>query len=274
MAEVADHFERPLRQRFTEFIRNRNQRALSIIETLQTMRMRGWTAFLFGGIPRGIFDSGRNYRPRDLDLVFDDEHFSYFESAFEHFLERRNNYGGLRMRIRGLSVDAWPLSATWAFREGCVKEPSFERLPRTTFLNIDGLIVEAISQKGKKRRIYEAGFLKGWNSKTLDINLRENPHPGICVARTLHISRHYGFKISHQLSFYLWEVLSTLPLTKIQSAQVSHYGTVEFDVQELQQIRQRLEKHLSLSPLFPLALFPTSAVQNELPLRLDGTRSW
>jgi len=269
MAEVSESFEETLRQKFADFVSNRNPGVLSVLHTLQTMRMRGWTAFVFGGIPRGVFDDGRRYRPRDLDLVFDDEHFGYFESAFEHCLERRNSYGGLRLRINDMAVDAWPLSATWAFREGLVKNPSFEKLPSTTFLNIDGVIVEAVAPRFKKRRVYEAGFFAGWNERTLDINLRENPHPGICVARTFHISKRYGFKVSHRLSMYLWQVLVTRPLAEVETAQASHYGRVEFGADQLGRIRQRLEKHLNSSSLFPFALFTLPAVQGEFRLRLD-----
>ena len=267
MAKVAESFEQTLRQKFAEFVTKRNAGVSSVIDTLQTMRMRGWTAFVFGGIPRGVFDDGRRHQPRDLDLVFDDEHFVYFESAFEHCLQRKNSYGGLRLRINNMVVDAWPLSGTWAFREGLVKHPSFENLPSTTFLNIDGVIVEAVVPPFKKRRVYEAGFFTGWNERTLDINLMENPHPGICVARTLHISKRYGFKVSHRLAMYLLQILTTRSVREIESAQASHYGRVEFDLDHLGRIRQRLEKHLNSSSLFPFALFALPTVQGELHLK-------
>src|SRR5262249_49920409 len=135
----------------------------------------------------------------------------------------------------------------------------FEKLPRTTFLNIDGIIVEAVVPKGRARRVYESGFFEGWNERTLDINLRENPHPGICVARTLHISKRHGFKVSHRFSMYLWQVLATRPLKEVETAQASHYGRVEFGHEQLDRVRQRLEKHLNSDSLFPLALFHVPA---------------
>jgi len=224
---------------------------------------------MFGGIPRGVFDDGKKYQPRDLDLVFDDEHFAYFESAFEHCLEGRNSYGGLRLRINDMAVDAWPLSATWAFREGHVKHPSFEKLPSTTFLNIDGVVLEAVSPPGRRRRVYEAGFFAGWRQRTLDINLRENPHPGTCVARTLRISKQYGFRISHRLSMYLWDLLATRPLVEFEAAQAKHYGQVEFRSKELADIRRQLESHLTSCSLFPFAPFSMRLDQIEFRLRPD-----
>ncbi len=261
MAETRQCFEQRLRQRFAEFISRRNANVQPVLGALDKLRVRGWTAFVFGGIPRGVFDRGRRYQPRDLDLVFDDEHFASFESAFEHCVQRRNSYGGLRLVIENAAVDAWPVSATWAFREGHVKDPSFERLPLTTFLNVDAVVVEAVSQRGKKRRLYEAGFFQGWRDRTLDINLRQNPYPAICVARTLRISRTYGFKISHRLCMYLWHLLATYPPAEFEAAQFRHYGEVDFRTEELVSMRSRLEQHLVSSALFSFALFPTEPEQ-------------
>ncbi len=269
MVEATESLERKLRHKFSQFVSSRNEGVASVLDTLSKMRMRGWTAFVFGGIPRGVFDNGRHYQPRDLDLVFEDEHFDYFESAFEHCLQKRNSYGGLRLQISGTSVDAWPLSATWAFREGYVERPSFETLPKTTFLNIDGIIVEAVVKPGRKRRVYESGFFTGWKKRILEINLRDNPHPAICVVRTLHISKRYGFKISHRLSMYLWQMLTAMPLRELELAQANHYGRVEFDCDSLETFTEQLENHLDSSSLFPFALFPTPAVQGEFHLRVE-----
>ena len=259
--------DRALRQLFSQFVSRRDARITTLMDTVRIMRERGWTAFAFGGTPRGVFDSGRHYHPRDLDLVFDDEHFPFFESAFERHILRRNRFGGLHLRIDHLAIDAWPLSATWAFREGIVHQAVFENLPKTTFLNIDGIIIEVAPQRGKARRVYEAGFFEAWRNRTLDINLRENPFPALCVVRTLQISLRFGFRLSLRLAMYLSEAMHGLSPADLESAQLSHYGTAEFSIQKLQKIRERLYKHLATGALFPLALFPVRPDQLELPVR-------
>ena len=272
MAEKSESLERQLRRQITEFVSRSNPAVQSVIDTLGKLRTRGWTAFIFGGIPRGVFGQGRRYQPRDLDLVFDDEHFEYFESAFEHCIQRRNNYGGLRLRMGDAAVDAWPLHGTWAFRQGYVDGPSFERLPATTFLNIDAIVVEAVPAPGKKRRVYECGFFSGWSERTLEINLEMNPHPGICVARTLRISRRYGFRLSNRLAMYVWRMLATSPLEDISAAEAKHYGRVEFSVENLRGIRQRLENHLTHNPPSPATLFPIPPEQCELRFACNRRR--
>ena len=253
--------EQRLRNRFAAFVTRRGGRLETLIETADIFRARGWTAFAFGGAPRGVYDKGNQYSPRDVDLVFDDSHFSFCESAFESYFLRRNSYGGLRLQIKNLAVDAWPLSATWAFREGYVQNPSFEKLPCTSFLNVDGIIIELIPAKGKRRRVYECGFFSGWESQTLDINLVKNPHPSICVVRTLHISKAFGFRLSPRLAVYMWDMLGRLTVGALEMAQLKHYGHIEFEARALLKHRQLLERHLNTSPLLPIALFPPEQME-------------
>lgn len=255
--------ERKLRSRFADFISRRGGRMATLMETISTMRSRGWTAFAFGGIPRGVFENGRKYRPRDFDLVFDDEHFSSFESAFEHYIVRHNSYGGLRLNVKGLAIDAWPLSKTWAFREGWRGEPSFQKLPSTTFLNVDGIVVEVTPSKGKQRRVYENGFFQGWKEKTLDINLQANPYPSICVVRTLRMSKEFEFCLSRRLAYYVWEMLNRIAMPVFQRAQLNHYGVVDFDSVALRAIQKKLEKYLEGGSLFPMTPFPVRPEQLE-----------
>lgn len=236
----------------------------TLIETVQLMKSRGWTAFVFGGTPRGVYDNGRSYQPRDLDLVFDDEDFLSFESAFDQYIIRTNSYGGLRLNVNGLSIDAWSLGNTWAFREGRLKNPSFENLPATTFLNVDGIVVELNPRKGKGRRVYERGFFNGWQQKTLDINLRENPHPPICVVRTLYMSKRFGFRLSQRLAKYLYEMLEKFELVQFEKAQLKHYGNIEFSIRALMGIQLALEDKLAVNSLFPISIFPVRPEQLEL----------
>jgi hypothetical protein len=283
MAKVAPgDFTRVLRDRFSVFVSQRVDRPSALSEVIRLVRQRGLTAFAFGGIPRGLLHHGGLYQPRDLDLVFDDNHFEFFESAFSEFIQRRNSYGGLKLRIQGMAVDAWPLGATWAFRTGLCSEPSFEKLPLTTFLNVDGVVVELAPEKGKARRIYEAGFFSAWKQRVLDINLRDNLHPSVCVARTLSIAERFGFRISHDLAAYVWEMLTTIPMEELLSGQANHYGQVSYSADKLGILRQSLAEYISSSSLLPFSLFPVVIDQMELPFTeefaaeagLGTDRSW
>jgi hypothetical protein len=263
-----------LKKQFDAFLHRRKDDGKVVDEIASIFRARGWKVFAFGGTPRGVYDSGKNYSPRDLDLVFDDNHFESFESAYERFILRKNSFGGLKLKIENIIIDAWPLSATWAFRKGYVKNPSFENLSATTFLNIDGIIIEFAPKTLKHRKVYECGFFDCWNSKVLDINLEQNPFPSICVARTLTISRHFGFVLSTRLSMYLYDMLSRISLSAIENAQIKHYGRVKFDFSELREIRIKIGAYLSDNTVKPLALFPPRLDQPDLFKPLKQEPCW
>ncbi|MGC3958566.1 MAG: hypothetical protein QM813_11675 [Verrucomicrobiota bacterium] len=253
-----------LKERFHRFLHRRKDDGKVVDEIARQFRSRGWTVFAFGGTPRGVYDSRKTYTPRDLDLVFEDDHFESFESAYSKNILRKNNFGGIKLQIQHVVIDAWPLSATWAFRNGYVKNPSWNNLPATTFLNLDGIIIEFAPQVLKNRVIYESNFFSGWNSKTLEINLVQNPFPAVCVARTLTISRNFGFLISAGLAFYLYEILNKIAFSSIEGAQRKHYGQVKFEFKELRQIGRKIEKYLSGNITKPLALFPPRLSQPDL----------
>jgi hypothetical protein len=255
-----------LRKQFKAFVSSRGPASHPLLATLNFLRSEKCTAFTFGGIPRGVLDEGSKYNPRDLDLVFDDEHFGVFESAFRNYVERRNNYGGLKLNYGGLTIDAWPLSSTWAFRQGLVKDISFEKLPSTVFLNIDAVIVEATAARGKTRRVYESGFFKAWASGILDVKLIENPHPAICFARTLHLAKRFGFKLSPLLATYMWRMFEETPIGGLLAAQEKHYGRVEFEPTELYEVFKKLKKGLAADFPTAVAIFPVRRRQIDLAL--------
>jgi hypothetical protein len=263
-----------LKKQFDDFLHRRKDEGKVVDEIASTFRARGWKVFAFGGTPRGVYDSGKNYTPRDLDLVFDDNDFESFESAYERYILRKNTFGGLKLKIENIVIDAWPLSATWAFRNGYVKNPSFKNLPATTFLNIDGIIIEFAPKILKQRQVFELGFFEGWNSKTIDINLKRNPFPAICIARTLVISRHFGFYISTNLAIYLWDMLGRISLSAIEGAQKKHYGHIKFDFRELRAIRLKINGYLKSESIKPLALFDTRPVQADLFDSLKASSCW
>src|SRR5690606_34714943 len=100
-------------------------------------------AFIFGGVARDLFlrDAGLINRVsdfRDIDVVVDDSSFYRLQESWSEYVARVNRFGGLQLNVNSFVFDVWPLSGTWAFRKGYLGQPSFEALPRTGFLNIDG----------------------------------------------------------------------------------------------------------------------------------------
>lgn len=240
-----------LRAAASDFVQKHEVRARPLADQA---RDRGWSVFAFGGVPRGLESKGATYVPRDLDLVFDDSHFQEFAEIFAKEVVRRTRFGGLHLLFNGLEIDAWPLSKTWAFREGLVSEAIFERLPETTFLNFDGIVLQFATRPGQARRVYAQGLEKARKRRALDIELEANPFPALCVVRTLRLSAEHQLPITPRLAHYCWTELVRRESAEFLNAQASHYNAIIFNQATLSRIRQRLERHLEISPLFDFAL--------------------
>ncbi len=236
-----------LRAAASDFVQQHETRARPLAEKA---RERGWSVFVFGGVPRGLVESGGRYIPRDLDLVFDDAAFEGFASEFASSITRRTRFGGLHLCLNGLQVDAWPLSATWAFREKLVEQASFANLPQTTFLNCDGIVLQFATRRGQARAVYAQGLEKTKERGALDIELLPNPFPSLCVVRSLRMASNRLLPLAPRLAEYCWRELATRDLTDFVSVQCSHYGSVSFTEASLRRIRARLERHLDKMPLF------------------------
>lgn len=272
MVEVmSSDSKRKLRKQFSKFVVRHDCGVGAYARAFRVIRDREWKVFAFGGTPRGVFEYGHRYIPRDLDLVISDEHFPPFEFAFKSHIIRTNRFGGLNIRFGNVLIDAWPLSATWAFREKHISEVSFENLPKTTFLNIDSIAIEIIPTKGCARKIHESGFFSALKSRTLDISMEVNPFPALCAIRNLQMSRRFGLKLSHRLAFYTFEMLSNIPLNDFLKVQISHYKNVVFDANSINQIRKKLENGLASIDGHSVAIFPTRPKQMELGLDWESS---
>jgi hypothetical protein len=187
----------------------------------------GWHLLLFGGTLRDLCVTW-SAAPRDLDFVVPGASVEELRAAFANHIERQTRFGGLRLRIGALPVDIWPLEKTWAFAQALVPGRDPEDLTRTTFLSVEAIVVEVQTRPGRPRQFYSGGFFESFASSVLEINLRENPYPALCVVRTLRTARKLGFSIGPQLATYLVDYCARLPMEKLEEAQLSHYGRVCF----------------------------------------------
>lgn len=252
MAEKTSSIGPRLRRSFTDFLARQRENAGALLDAV---RERRWKAFVFGGTPRGVMQEGPGYRPRDLDIVFDDADFEKFAATFSEHITRRTRFGGLHLRIKNTEVDAWPLSATWAFREGLISDVSFKSLPRTAFFNADAIVV-ALTPEARGREFYEAGFERAWRDGALDINLKTNPFPALCVVRAFRLASSFRFHFTPKLVEYLAEHFDNLTEKELTQVQESHYGTIYFPSNRLTQLRRLTISHWKNTPLLPFQPFP------------------
>lgn len=247
--------EQDLRTKFRKF-RYRQRNYLNAIE--QEASRQRWDVFCFGGVPRGGMFS-EHYKPRDLDLVFSDDSFGRFAHTFKKEIVKENRFGGLKLEIAGIEVDAWPISSTWAFKSGHIPDVCFENLPKTTFFNIDGIVAELVSS-GHARRVFEHGYRDAVSRKTLEINLFQNPFPQLCAIRALRLAQNYDLWWSGDLAHYVHTIVTQSKIRDLLKFENDHYGETIFTRNTYTSLTKHLEYHFSNfdeaeTPVFQAELF-------------------
>jgi len=236
--------EKELADKLARFLKTRSP----IAKAIQRVRAGMWQSYLFGGVLRDIF------RPdplvpgvRDVDFVINDEDFNRFHWHLRAFVVSRNRFGGLRLRIGRVPVDAWSLKQTWAFRQGFVAVRSFRSLTETTFLNIDGIVADISYARRGSPEVYARGYLAAFKNNVLDIELRENPFPSLVAVKALRAMYRYKLGINRPLADYISWVLENVGFEKFESEQRRHYGRALVSGERLSLLAASLQRYLRYS---------------------------
>jgi hypothetical protein len=201
-----------------------------ILQTLHEIKEHKWPAVIFGGTIRSLLlGSGKNRRPRDIDIVLNSVSINKIESLFSESIIRQTRFGGVKIQRDDLEFDLWPIDKTWAYVKDNSKTRTYENLPKTTFLNIEAIAIDIWPQRGHKRSIYtdNDSFFYAILSKTLEINREENPFPMLCVVRSLIMATKLRFKLGSNLSKYIEKYGSMASSNELEEVQLKHYGKVK-----------------------------------------------
>jgi hypothetical protein len=193
--------------------------------------------------------------------VVNDESIDAIADAFGKSEEDRNRFGGLALDFDGWKVDIWALEETWAFKQ----QPSFfrgvkaiEALPKTTFLNVEGIAVELNPSPGQARKIYEHEFFDALQQQTLDINFELNPYPDFCLLRTFLTAFELRFALSFQLLQYIWDHVQDDDIDslvdRLVALQSENYGIVRLNRKWLIESMHEIRNHLDTDKEVPLHL--------------------
>lgn len=212
-----------LRDRVNSFLTRRTKQRKTLIDAIEALKGCQFPAFVFGGALRDLILRPRRTLPRDVDIVIEQLRRPVFESLFGPHIRRKTRFGGYHLNIHGWKFDLWPLAETWAFREKLIGEINFENLTKTTFLNIEAIVVRLDSQQFRAREIYSNGFFEAVLEKKLEINLEENPFPILCVLRSLTMAARLDFTIGPRLARYILEVGRKTTPEELCELQWSHY---------------------------------------------------
>lgn len=210
---------------------------LGVFEDLRRFKIH---AVVFGGTLRSLLVSrvfqSKPGRPRDIDIVVSGATIAQLEEQFGETGARRTRFGGLRLRRSIWQFDVWPVGETWAFKHAHVGGMAdFAGLPKTTTFNLEAVAVEAWPHSGRRRTLYSGNdqFFQGILSRTIELNLADNPFPELTVVRGVIMASETRFQIGPRLAAYIGEVGPSMNEGAVERIQVGHYGHVRMDSRKL-----------------------------------------
>lgn len=225
--------EEILREHVSRFMTRTSRLRAPLITALNRLAERNLPAVIFGGAARDLMVHGPGTEPRDVDVVVDGSSVDELSEIFGDVVVRRTRFGGLSLNVRGWTIDVWPLMDTWGLREFHKGSADFEALTRTTFLNVEAVVVDLTPLSNRARRIHAYGFFEGVQARTIDINLYENPFPDLCAIRALVTASKLKFHLTTKLANYILKRFSETPLEQFVHIQLTHYGAAKLDVETM-----------------------------------------
>lgn len=254
---MGNQYESRLVRRFTDFLAipatPTPAHRFAILEVLDRFMSRKWRSYVVGGTLRDIMLAPAWAFPRDIDIVVDGPTREDMEGVLADLTVRRTRFGGLHLvkpfvddsgaRQSGeILLDVWRLEDTWGIRANGFA-PTIENFVRTPFLNIDSVAIELCSRT-TYRQIVEHGFFRSLATRTLEINYEPNPFPLLCIVRALIMAAKLRFSLGPALAGFVLGYSRWGSLEDLVSAQISHYGRVRCEADELlswmREIRSRV----------------------------------
>lgn len=163
------------------------------IEFFKYMEKR-YRVIVFGGSVRDYLIYGQKSKIRDVDLVISglEDVFLLNKLLGKYFDANEwscNQFGGVKIRTNGLTLDCWRLEDTYAFRKDKVKIGVVQLLD-TPMLNIDRYAYDMST------RSYVAGCNKKVFPAEVDFNLYVNELLELNLVRALVYSKKYNLELS------------------------------------------------------------------------------
>jgi|ERR1019366_1741183 hypothetical protein len=253
-----------LQNRVSRFLSSRARLKAPLIDVLRRFSERRLSAVIFGGTLRDLMVHGPRTEPRDVDVVVDGASVQDLAKLFQDVVVRRTRFGGLHLNVRGWMVDVWPLSDTWALRELGVGSRDFQALTRTTFLNVEAVVIDLTNRRRIGRQIYSSGFFEAIRARILDINLEENPFPELSAIRTLVTASTLKYGMTKRLARYVVHHVTNAPLEYSVDVQLSHYGRARLDTDTIHAWLKIIRGQINTQSVIRVPLEPA-----QLPLWKD-----
>jgi len=188
-----------LESEVSDFLSSNNASVKSISETVIEPLSTVGEVFIIGGLIRDIAFYGKDERPvSDIDFVVRGNPSKVSKLA-QSLEATPNRFGGFGVKTGKFEVDFWCWSKTWAKTQGLVQLRKTKDICATTFFDWDAIVYS--TKSGKIEAI--DGYLARLHSRTLEINLLENPSKKGSLVRALRRLRMWDAKAGPKLRHFI-----------------------------------------------------------------------
>ena len=160
----------------------------------------GNNLYILSGINRDFLLYKEKCDVRDIDFVVDSK-IEISDSLLKKYQGKINSFGGVKLNVRGISIDLWSLEKTWGIVEQ-QKEPSIDSLLGSVFFNCTAIVYDVSNRCFIKTKDFDSFMEK----KILDIVYENNPNIPLCIVNTFLYCEKYNLKISNHLKEWLIEM--------------------------------------------------------------------
>ena len=194
-----------IRRRLDDYLcRVDSRRATNLRAGLDEIGKKFSEVAVVGGMIRDVALAGTGHFRSDVDLVIvapsrDVRRFATERDA------RPNRFGGFSTMLGSVKFDFWALEDTWASAQGLVNVNRLADVTRTTFFVLDAAVYDL---KSKQLHLHP-NYLNHLMSRTLDLNLRDNPSQKGNLVRAVRRVLREDLNVGPDLRLFLeWELTS------------------------------------------------------------------
>lgn len=174
--------------------------------------------YIFSGVIRNFLLG--YLENRDLDIVVRNiDKVILPKNYWNHIQLEKNSFGGYKVKIGQLTVDAWDIKNTWGVQKLQLRDTPYS-LINTAFFNFSAIIYDY----NREKFIYDKHFLQFYKNHAMDIVFDENPNIPLCILNTIYYSFKYDFPIKYCLC--KWIVQHYRKNFDFQKVQIRHFKHV------------------------------------------------
>lgn len=124
----------------------------------------------------------------------------------------RNAFGGYKIKIENLSIDAWGIENTWGVLEKRLN-PTPNSLIKTAFFNFSSIVYHY----NKHIFIYDDEVCRFLQNRIMDVVYKQNPDKTLCVLNTIYYARKYRFPLGYSLcKWIVRNYYDEMPFAEVQ----------------------------------------------------------